>query len=79
MYQWAVQKALYEVAPWGERRQDLRTALQTANIIAAQSAEKIPDEAFGEMVRTMITYLKCEQDPEDTVDMDALARMKRKQ
>tara|TARA_R110000822_G_scaffold216828_1_gene351381 strand:- start:1345 stop:1566 length:222 start_codon:yes stop_codon:yes gene_type:complete len=73
-----VQKALYEVSPWGERRQDLRAAISTSNLIASQSSEKLTDEDFREMVRSMSSYLMCDRDQEETVDMNALERMQRK-
>ena len=67
---------MYEVAPFGERREDLRAGFHTAQIIAAQ-AEDIKQEDFSAMVEGLIDYLPCDQDQSDKVDMDALKRMKR--
>mgnify|MGYP003656259630 CR=1 FL=1 len=67
---------MYEVAPFGERRQDLRAGYHSAQIIAGQAVDMKPDE-FSAMVEGLIDYLPCDQDQSDVVDMDALKRMKR--
>jgi hypothetical protein len=78
-WEWAAQVAMYDVSPFGERRQDLRAGYHTAHMIAAQATE-LDDHLFGEMIDQMISYLPCDRDDgEETADMDALARMKRSQ
>lgn len=75
-WEWAAQLAMYDVSPFGERRQDLRAGYHTAQIIAAQSMDMKQDE-FAAMVEGLIDYLPCDQDQSDAVDFDALKRMKR--
>lgn len=77
-YEWAAQKAMYAVCPFGERRADMRAGFNTANIIAAHAITEIPAEAFSEMVDHLISYLACDIDNEneEDVDMAALARIK---
>lgn len=78
-FQWASQRALYDVAVWGDRRSDLRVAIQTANLIAAQQAEPVPDEEFREMVRSMSSYMPGEssESEDDIFDAAALAVLKK--
>jgi hypothetical protein len=74
-YEWAAQVAMFYVCPFGERRADLRTAVSTAHLIAMQSAKKIEDAEFGELVRNLSDYLKCYSPNTDEVDMTALQNM----
>lgn len=70
---------MYDVSPFGERRQDLRSGLHASHMVAAQAAE-MDDDEFSELIGNMISYLPCDKDDgEETADMDALARMKRSQ
>jgi len=77
-YEWAAQRALYEVAPWGERRADLRAAFVTANLMCSQSSQERSDEDFQAMVESLASYLKCDCDNDDEeADLTALERMKK--
>ncbi len=66
---------MYLVAPFGERRQDLRQARHTAALIASQRTEAMSAEEFAELWESLANYLECDcvADPEDDVDLDALA------
>jgi hypothetical protein len=75
-WEWAAQLAMYEVAPFGERRSDIRSAFHFANLMAVQ-ATNIKDADFRQAVEHLCDYLPCDRDGEDFVDMDALRRMKR--
>ena len=75
-----MQIAMYYACPFGERRQDLRAAYNTANLMAAQMPEnsRFSDAEFAELVNGLSRYLKCDQqkeNDEETADMDALAIM----
>lgn len=49
---------MYSVAPWGERRADLRNAIGTANLLAAQmTAENASPEWFSDTVQALADYL----------------------
>ena len=74
-YEWAAQVAMFYVCPFGERRADLRTAVSTAHLIGIQSAQRIEEAEFGELVRNLSDYLKCYSPNTDEVDMTALQNM----
>lgn len=67
---------MYEVSPFGERRQDIRQGYHTAQIISALSVDMNQDE-FEVLIEGLIDYLPCDKDQSDAVDFDALKRMKR--
>jgi hypothetical protein len=69
---------MYDVCPFGERRQDLRAGYHTSHLVAAQAAE-LDDDIFSELIDKMISYLPCDREAEEVADMDALAKMKRSQ
>lgn len=75
-YEWALQLALYAVAPFGERRADMRAARQTAIMIAAQRTEPMGANEFQELWKTAANYLPSDQEQDDEeADLDALAAM----
>lgn len=76
-FEWAAQRALYEVCPFGERRADIRHGLLTANLIASMQVNEVTEGDFQAMVQALATYLPCDKDQDEVVDMDALKRMKR--
>ena len=78
-YEWQCQLAMYLVAPFGERRQDIRQAYHTAHIMTADLTTPLPDSEWMALVTHLSTYLQCDQDKDDAVDLDALKRMKEKQ
>ena len=74
-FQWQAQVALYSSQPWGERRADLRAAIGTANLVAAQmTAENATPEWFSDTVQALTNYLRQN---EDEPDYEALAKIRR--
>jgi hypothetical protein len=70
---------MYTACPFGERRADMRAAVNSARVIAATSMSETVADDFGENVQALQQYLKCEQDHEESADLTALQRMKAKQ
>ena len=65
-FEWQTQLALYVVAPYGERRADLRQAISTANLMACQmSAENATAEWFTDTVVALCDYLPTADDGPD--------------
>lgn len=60
-YEWACQVARCGVDPWGDAREDLRAAVNTARIIASQPGVSIDIE---ETINELRFYLKSSR-PED--------------
>jgi hypothetical protein len=56
----------------------MRAAMMTANLMAMQSSEKIPEEQFSEMVKSLSSYLRDESDYEDQDDLEAARMIARK-
>lgn len=77
-YEWLMQLAMYAVAPFGERRADMRAARQTAGLIASQRAEAMDADEFCSLWSTLANYLECDvdKDEEEDVDMQALNDIK---
>jgi hypothetical protein len=69
---------MYSVSPFGERRQDLRNAYHTANVIASHTTEQMSKDDFTELFTALCDYLPCDKRIEDQVDLEALERMKKK-
>ena len=71
---------MYSVSPFGERRQDIRQAFHTAQLMNVnRMGEPQSAEEFSSTVKALSAYLQCDIEQEDFVDLDALERMKRKQ
>jgi hypothetical protein len=68
---------MYEVAPFGERRNDFRMAVSTANLMRMQSSREVSDEEFAKTVSVLANYLPTSEVDEDAEDMQALKNMKR--
>lgn len=68
---------MFYVAPFGERRMDLRMAFSTAHLMAMQSAKTIESGEFSELVKSLSSYLACDNPNDDEVDMTALNNMQR--
>lgn len=68
---------LYSVDPFGPRRDDLRSAWNTARqIIASSPAEVSPEDAQA-ILDELRTFLVCHQSSEESIyDAQALERMK---
>jgi len=74
-----MQRAMYWVSPFGERRADMRVAHITANMIGSQQKEKVSESDYEAMVSHLMNYLTCdiEHDPNEMeVNPEALKRMK---
>ena len=76
-YEWSLQIAMYEICPFGERRQDLRSGHHVSNLIAAQQMVTMAEDEFHDLKDLMCSYLPCDRDTEEAADLDALDRMKR--
>ena len=70
---------MYEVATYGEKRADLRAAVNTANSIASQMSEPMSDELFRSIVQAISSYMpgESDDDDDDIFDPRALAQMKK--
>jgi hypothetical protein len=55
---------MYDASVWGERRSDVRAAVNTANIIASQ-ASNMTDEEFRRIVGAIASYMPGENDDDD--------------
>lgn len=77
-WEWAAQLAMYAVAPFGERRADIRAAFNTANLMAVQ-AGNMKTADFRGAVEHLCDYMPCDRDGEEFVDLDALKRMKQRE
>lgn len=79
-FEWACQLAMYQVNPFGERRADIRAAINTTNQIIASSPSKLSRDDIQALFSSIRDYLKCnEQTDEDDVDFEALKKVKGEQ
>lgn len=69
---------MYSVAPFGERRADVRAAFNTANMMAVQ-AGNMKQADFQQAMEHLCDYLPCDREGEEFVDMAALERMQQRQ
>jgi len=60
-YEWALQIALENVEPTGERRADLRDGWNTARIIASNRIESTPMSELQQMASTCANYLEVKR------------------
>jgi hypothetical protein len=67
---------MYEVAPFGERRADCRSAVSAANTIAAASQSQVSPDDFYALYSALMNYLPCHKDSEEEVDLDAVKKIK---
>lgn len=77
-----MQIAMSYACPFGERRNDIRTAHFAAQLLMKDCGpnNKPTDEEFSTLVNALANYLPCNQpqDPDDEkADLDALALMKK--
>lgn len=68
---------MYEVAPFGERRKDIRMAVCTANLMRMQSSREVTNEEFAETLSALANYLPTSEVDEDAEDMQALKDMQK--
>lgn len=70
---------MYEACPFGERRQDIRSAIAAVNIITATSPAKFEPSDSQALYEKIRDYLKCYADPEnesEDIDHNALKKVK---
>jgi hypothetical protein len=73
---------MYEVSAFGERRADIRAAINTANLIAAQMIEPMTTEMFRNIVKALSSYMPGESDEDDEDDLfdpRAMAKLKERE
>lgn len=72
-----MQRAVAAISPFGDRRADIRAAVNSANIIRASMppGTKIEPEQMQQLISSLSRYLKCDHDASDEVDLEALKRM----
>jgi len=77
-YEWAAQKAMYAVCPFGERRADMRTAINTLTLLTSQmSPQNRPsDDDLNLILNSLQNYLQCYKTEELEFDADALKKVK---
>lgn len=68
-YEWAVQRILNCVDPWGDNRADMRQAVNTARQIISQSVESVSEEELTGLIKRLAGYLKIHR-PEQVIDED---------
>lgn len=70
---------MYSVAPFGERRQDIRAAINTLTAMLAHSTpeNKPSEQDLQEMLTALQNYLPCYKSTELEFDPDALARIQK--
>jgi hypothetical protein len=69
---------MYDVAMFGEKRADVRAAVNTANLIAAQMTEPMTGDLFRDIVKAISSYMpgESDDDEDDLFDPRALSKMK---
>ena len=66
---------MYSAVPWGERRADLRAAINTANLLMQQAAKEAQTaDNFAEIVKALANYT---EPGEEGADLQALELMRR--
>lgn len=69
---------MYAVAPFGERRADLRAAHNTLSVIISQAAKKLTNEECQDIFETLSDYLISTREAETLpLDREALKRLQR--
>lgn len=56
-YQIQVWRAYEQIEPFGERRADMRMAVQTMNLLQAQSASAFTEDQTAEIVSKLMNYV----------------------
>ena len=59
-YEWALQVAAESIDPFGEERADIRAAVNTANLMAAQSSN-VTNDQVQTMIDSLRSYLQVNQ------------------
>lgn len=72
--EWALQLAAESIDPYGEERDDMRAAINTANIIASNSVD-VSSEQMGEMIDGLRSYLSVNQIKPEVVGAAAIRRL----
>lgn len=56
--------AAYRSNPWGERRADLRAAINTVSLKLALSMEPVEKTEYVKMVQALMSYMPCDREQE---------------
>lgn len=68
-----MQLLMYDVCPFGERREDIRSAVMTANIMVSNA--KIDEGEFGKVIQRLANYLPALNKPDLPIDTTILTNM----
>lgn len=72
-YELAVLQTYENIEPYGERRADLRMAVQTLNLLQAQASKQFTPEQTEKIVAGLVNYLG--KDEPQNITPDEAARM----
>ena len=70
--EWKLQRAMFIADPWGEVRDDLRTAIQTRRIVGTSG---VPSKCEGEDFEYLRFYLKHNKSEPEYVSPEQLAAL----
>ena len=72
-YQWQCQLAMYSANPWGERRADLRAAVNSTSIRLAFASGNVQESDINTIVHSLSHYLPCDRDNDEEIEVDQAA------
>lgn len=72
-YEQAVWRASELVEPWGDRRADMRLAMQTLSLMQSRRTSLFSDEERRNILKPLLNYWRSEDTPE-TVSAEEAAR-----
>lgn len=70
-YEQAVWRASEIVEPWGERRADMRTAMQTLSVMQSRRATLFTEEERRGILRSLLNYWRSDDEPENVTPDEA--------
>lgn len=76
-YEWAVLLAQHSVRPWGQERDDVRSAWIGTHAIASQSAKELSADELKELFESLCCYLKTQQKQERILSPEQAASLAR--
>lgn len=72
-YQWQLQRLMFELDPPGDQRNDLRSAIHTANVIASLAKTQMTAEQFAVLVKSLVNVTPLDRHDPDVMTVDAEA------
>lgn len=75
-YEQAVWRASEIVEPWGEKRADMRMAMQTLSVMQSRRTTLFSEEERRSILRGLLNYWKTEEEPEHLTPDEAAKRGK---